>query len=106
LVRATVDRSDFDLMFRQPPDDEIVDRPSLLGGNVTLCNAALVRHDEENEISKPAQSRKRLRIEFNLGSVSKKPAILNQGAIAIKEDGWLIHSSRTTQGNPSRRTGE
>jgi hypothetical protein len=39
-----------------------------------------------------AQSRKRLGVEINSPNVSKSPHILDQGAVAIKEDGWLLHA--------------
>ncbi|HMF13249.1 MAG TPA: hypothetical protein VKE94_13120, partial [Gemmataceae bacterium] len=98
LVRATVDRSDVDRVLRQPPDDVIIDNPSLLGGNVALRNAALVRHDEQNKTTEPAQSRKCLREETDFRGVPKKSGVFDQGAIAIKEDSWLLHP----RGSPTR----
>ena len=95
LVRTTVDRSDWDSRLTQASHDVIIDPTSLLTADVSFCNSALVRHDEEDKISKPTQSGKRLRVKTNLSNGAQKPHVFNQGAIAVKENGSLLHAFRS-----------
>jgi hypothetical protein len=92
LVRTTVDRSDWDSRLTQASHDVIIDRTSLLDTDVSFCNSALIRHDEENKSSKPTQSGKCLRVKTNLSNGAQKPCVFNKGTIAVKENGSLLDS--------------
>src|SRR5262245_41946760 len=79
LVRTTLDLSDCDACLTQASHDVIIDRTCLLTTDDSFCNSALVRHDEEDKISKPTQSGKCLRVKTNLSNSAQKPHVFNQG---------------------------
>ncbi|MDZ4782486.1 MAG: hypothetical protein SGJ19_19745 [Planctomycetia bacterium] len=92
FMRATINRSDADSRLRKASHDVVIDSASLLRVDVTLSDPTLVRDDEQGEIAKAAQGCYRLRVETDLGGVAQKPGVFDEGAVAVKEDCWFLHS--------------
>ena len=91
-MRATVDGPNPRPCFCKTLHDVIIDSMSLFSADLARGDPALVRHDEENEIGKPAQSRKCLRVEINLCNVSKESRIFDECTVAVKKYCWFLHS--------------
>lgn len=91
-MRATVHALNCDSSVGETMYHVILDGVGFVRAGLTLGNPALVRDDKQHEIAKAPQSRKRLRVEINLSSLSKKSRIFDDGAVAVKEYCWFLHN--------------